>query len=487
MNGTTDVYVRYSRYFLVALAAAWCVFRFVGLENAPYGIWMDESRVALHTACLVETGRPAGSQLWPFFAPAFGDGHHPSTLLFFDVIFTQVFGNSIAVFRAVSAIAILATIAGLISIVRRISSPGLTLFVFVSAAVSPWSFQFSRVAWEGPLAPAFLVWGVYFLLVPPRWFTLAGAGALGALAMFTYPPLRIASPLVLLTVGLVQIRMGKLRWRDALPAIAALFIVLSPVIVLTLQGKLSGRAMSVAIFSNEYLDGQRGNLPRLQFFIGRFLDNLWLHFRPSYLFVTGDENLRHSAQIVGQLSPVDALGAMALLSLFAWNRFRRKASAIDAENEVQQNGLARCYLKLVALGIAGFTFGSIPAALTWDTVPHSLRSIGAWPWACLASGAALAWVVQLRPRFILLVAGVAAVYSVLYLPRYFDVYKHAPVDTFRRDLWEAIQNRGNTTAAVAVRPLLDRYGDDELRYYLIRWDHMGCRSSEKALHRLRQP
>ncbi|HTU57348.1 MAG TPA: hypothetical protein VMF89_02925, partial [Polyangiales bacterium] len=142
---------------LLILGVFWCGLRFWGLESAPYGIWMDESRVALHTACVAETGSPASSEDWPWFAPAFGGGHHPSILIYFELAWTKLFGSAIGSFRAGIALLNLVTIAGLALIGRRLGGSLLALLVFVSAAISPWSFQFSRVLWEGPFGPMFLV------------------------------------------------------------------------------------------------------------------------------------------------------------------------------------------------------------------------------------------------------------------------------------------------------------------------------------------
>jgi hypothetical protein len=200
---------------LLALGVFWCVARFWGLETAPYGIWMDESRVALHTACLAETGQPAGAEYWPWFAPAFGGGHHPSLLIYFELLWTKLFGNSIASFRAAIALVNIVTIAGLTLLARRLGGALLALMVFLSAAISPWSFQFSRIVWEGPLAAASLVLAVYCLMHAARWYWAVAAGVCGGLAMFCYPPLRITTPLVLGFVGVLQLCSRTRRWRWA--------------------------------------------------------------------------------------------------------------------------------------------------------------------------------------------------------------------------------------------------------------------------------
>ena len=472
---------------LLGLGLFWCAARFWGLERAPYGIWMDESRVALHTACVAETGAPAGGDDWPLFAPAFGGGHHPSILIYFELVWTKLFGSAIASFRAAIALFNLLTIVGLCLLAGRVGGRLLALCVFVSAAISPWSFQFSRVVWEGPIGPACMVFAVLCLLQPPRWHWAVAGGVFGGLAMFSYPPLRIATPLVLAFVGVIQLRRRELRWRvrDMALSVAALALTFLPVLILTLQGRLSARAMDVAIFSPEHLDQQRGALSRTAFFFAEFLDNLFSHFRPSFLLFTGDQNTRHSPHLVGQLSPVDAL---ALLAVVIWLAFCVQAALRSATGVVLEPSRYRRKLLLcMGAGVAGFVFGSIPAALTWDGEPHALRSIAAWPWACFAGGAAFAFWSSQRPRIALPALVVAAsVYTLYYVPSYFRVWEKIPDEYFRRDVRAAVDKRGDQPIVTVVKPWLDAYGgEQELRYYLIRWGGYDCQGSELALRELR--
>jgi hypothetical protein len=469
---------------LLLIGVFWCVTRFVGLERAPYGIWMDESRVALHTTCVAETGAPASGEDWPLFAPAFGGGHHPSILIYFELLWTKLFGNSIASFRAAIALFNLVTIAGLTLIARHVGGPMLALTMFVSGAISPWSFQFSRIVWEGPIGPACAVFAVFCLLQPPRWYWAVLCGVLGGLAMFAYPPLRLATPLVLAGVGLLQLRRSELRWRvrDLALAVAALTLTFLPVLIMTLQGRLSARAMDVAIFSRDYIRDHRGSMPRALFVLSQFLDNLFSHFRPSFLFFSGDENLRHSPHLVGQLSPVDALalGAVAVWLALVVTRALRSPSTVSLSS--YQRRLLCC----MAAGVAGFVFGAVPAALTWDGEPHALRSIASWPWAVLAGGAAVAFWISKHARYVLpaLVVG-CSLYTLYYVPSYFRVFQGMPDDPFRRDVREAVDTRGDKPILSVVRPWLDAYGgEEELRYYLIRWGGYSCHSSDEALRAL---
>jgi hypothetical protein len=93
--------------------------------------------------------------------------------------------------------------------------------------------------------------------------------------------------------------------------------------------------------------------------------------------------------------------------------------------------------------------------------------------------------VSLRPRLVLpaLVLG-ATLYTFYYVPNYFNVWKKVPVDSFRRDLRAAVDARQHKPVLEVVKPYLNAYSAEELRYYLIRWGGYSCHSSAAALDQL---
>jgi hypothetical protein len=105
----------------------------------------------------------------------------------------------------------------------------------------------------------------------------------------------------------------------------------------------------------------------------------------------------------------------------------------------------------------------------------------------LAGGAAITFWVTKHPRITLpATLLVALVYTGYYLPHYFRSFATLPTDAFRRHIRAAIDNRGERAALDVVAPWLEEFGEDELRYYLIRWGRYDCRGSEQALRELRE-
>ncbi len=515
---------------LSAVALIWLVARFLKLNDSPPSFWTDEAWDAAQALCLAQTGRDVNGHGWQLFSKALGGGSLPITWTLFDVLWIRVFGPSRGAFRAAAAFWNVVTCLGLFGLARAlrrrpdpaglaaegaagaahlenvgpIASRVFPCLVACAALLSPWSFQFSRIGWEGPLAPAWLVLSLWALArlwrSEGRSWCLWGlaSGAAASLAMISYPPLRVATPLI---VALAAAAMGaavprgpqRRRFATKLGLVAlALGIGIAAVVIKTLSGETVGRVMTVAILSPDWLEQHRGHMGRVPFLLMTLADNLVTHLRPSYLFFTGDANTRHSAQIVGQLSPVDDL-AVLLATVAVLGVAVRAVRQLAGPVPPVWPRLTPAWARLAAVAglsvVAGF-LATLPAALTWEGLPHALRSIGAWPFVVLFSGAVLAMGWAARGWVPVLTVMVAVVYSAIYLPGYVRFYRTIDPDVFHRDITEAIAAgdaaRPPRPAAESIRPLLPRYGDEVLRYFLMSHDHLGCEASGQVLQRLRQ-
>jgi hypothetical protein len=105
------------------------------------------------------------------------------------------------------------------------------------------------------------------------------------------------------------------------------------------------------------------------------------HLSTDFLLLSGDRNLRHSTGAVGMMSPVEYLlllgGALA-------GSFRM----------VQRRMLPAPWVQFL---MAGAILGILPSALTWESVPHSLRAIAAWPFFVVLSALAYRKLVRSVP------------------------------------------------------------------------------------------
>jgi hypothetical protein len=458
---------------LAVVAIAWCAIRFIGLADVPRGYWMDETLGAVHVRCLAETGATDGKR-WPLFPWAHGGGVFGPTYIYLALAWSRLFGSSIASLRAIAATANVVTIAGLVMIGRRLGGWRLAVTAAVAGALSPWSFQFSRIAWDPPLGPAFLVWGTALLLLAPaRRGALALAGVAMALAMYSYTPTRLQAVLWLPLVLAVLWRRRKIDTRGVLVTLSAFAVAAAPLVVLMLGGTINARIRELWIlspawraWSREY----RGATPEPLFLLFTFFDNMQAHLRPSFLLLWGDGNLRHSTHASGVLGAVDLL-ALVLVAGAAIGRLRADAPATVTRHDA-----------LVArLLVAGALLGIAPAALCWEGIPHALRAIGAWPFTSLLSALILAraWA---RWRWVgPLLLGVSLVYSGLFLSAYFGRYRGIDPQWFHPDLKEAVERAPRRSALETLTPFVRRpgYSWAELHFYLMDHDGLGC---EEASH-----
>ena len=463
------------------------------------------------------------------FSKAMGGGSLPITWTLFDVLWIRVFGSSQGAFRAAAAFWNVVTCLGLFGLARAVrgvpaqpadprrqgdtaaadATPGpvaarlFPYLVVCAALLSPWSFQFSRIGWEGPLAPAWMVLSLWALARLWRrtgrawWLWGVASGGAAALSMISYPPLRVATPLIVTLAAAAMVAAtppgpDRRRFIAKLASVAlTLGAGIAAIVVKTLSGETVSRVMTVAIFSPDWLEQHRGNMARLPFLLITVADNLVTHLRPSYLFFTGDANTRHSAQIVGQLSPVDdlaiVLAAMAVIGLGV--RAARQIAGAVPPVWPRLNAEWKRLAAVAALSVPAMFLATLPAALTWEGIPHALRSIGVWPCVVLFSGAVLAAGWSARRWVPVATVAVAVIYSAVYLPGYFRFYRTINPDVFHRDITEAIAAGAAAqpprTAAESLRPLLPRYGDEVLRYFLMHHDHLSCQASGDVLQRLR--
>lgn len=504
---------------LLVLGVTWLVFRFVGLEASPPGFFIDEARPAVHAMCLAETGRDAEGKPWPLYSTATGGGNHTLALLFFDVVWMKVFGKSIAAFRAGAAFWILVTAFGLFFLTRdlaamvpetagessdeesaRSSRKVLPWMVLLAALLSPWSFQFSRVAWDLPVAPAYMILSLVGLVRCHRgdkfsivWALFAGICA--SLAMTAYAPLRAVVPLVLALVGgllLTVTRTWSVRWtfiKGLLAAAVAATIAFWPTLRMLADGKVNDRMNNVAIWRPDWVSAHKGELPRWEFLVKNFLDNLALHLRPSFLFMSGDESLRHSSQIEGHLSPLDMLalalvGGMVLLLLL--RLMRAKTPLLEVSGPTLPATTRSLVVIAFAAVLCGF-FGLVPAALTFEAIPHAGRAIGAWPFVPVFSGTVLAIAWGRRRWVAPLLAIVALGHTIYFLPLYFHAYDNAAKHWFMREMPDEIRKERLENPTVTIQQIIsDHFGysyyyDEVPRYYLMSEAKMGCEEAKSLV------
>jgi 4-amino-4-deoxy-L-arabinose transferase-like glycosyltransferase len=394
-----------------------------------------------------------------------GGGLYSPTYIYTLLVWTRVFGISVSSLRGMSAAFSILAVVGLGLLARLLTDRRAARLAMVAAALSPWSFQVSRLAVDAPMAPALLVWGVYLFLRSPRAPWAAASGAVLTIAAYTYSPVRLQ--VTLLCVFLLVLERKRLRPARVVAFLGTMVVLGLPLALAILNGTVLGRARALSILTVDYIEAHRGHLTPVSFVVKQMLENLFEHLRPSFLFFTGDANLRHSTQIMGELGWLDILAlacSSVALGALIWRAYRPTAGpwAPPAKN----------WLVAGAAVVVG-AFGTLPAALCWEGLPHALRSMTVWPSVALFTGVTLS-AVWSRSRVVpVLALALALAQTVHFVPYYFHVYPKESYVAWDGELREAADARDPARFAAVAR----RYPELGFRYYLLRDFGATCDSS----------
>jgi hypothetical protein len=135
------------------------------------------------------------------------------------------------------------------------------------------------------------------------------------------------------------------------------------------------------------------------------------------------------------------------------------------------------------LSALGYLTGVVAACLTWESNPHALRSIGAWPFLSLASGYFLMRAVQWKPLVAVTIGTMAIAFSTYYFTDYFLSYPK------RSDLWfdttivkkaEALSRLGlSNQLPEEANKIIDGYQWNAALYFQLRDRSKSCADLNK--------
>jgi len=454
-----------SLVFLVLISLSAGVLSYWQLEKIPYGFHVDELAGSVDIGCLSTEGVDAHGIRHPLFSNLNYGTPKPPTFIYPGVLWSKVFGYSVASLRALTVTVHLLGIAGLLFLARLFFGWRYAVLTMTVAIISPWTWGLSRVAFESLFSATFLIWGIYFFLRSPKMWSGFFSGLLFAAAIYSYPPFRLQTPLMLGT--LIIYTWAKKPWplKSWLIFAGALILPLIPLIEKTLNGEIQQRFNAISIFSKDYLNSIHSQ-GRFTDIAGIFINNFFLHFNPDFLFLTGDPSYVHSTRHFGILSWLDMaalpLGIVWLLWLV------NKKSRLNNPLAVH-----RSFVLFLTVNIL---IGIVPVALTNSELPNSLRITGAWPFVCLLSAFLLWQACERWWKLWLAVCLVSALFAGAYFDIYFKVFPEEGKGMF--GYWTLEQANGAKTDEDWMKFLyVYRYQDYNARYFLMQYRKASCTES----------
>ncbi len=321
----------------------------VALDSSPPGLYNDEASIGYNAWAVAHHGVDEHGVAFPLFFQAFGEYKNP-VYIYALAPLTWVLPLTSYVVRLPAALFGLATCAAAAMLAWQVTRSRLpTLLTLLTAGFTPWLVQESRLGFEVISMVALLMLGLWFLARAldrdsTRWYVWAGV--MLALSVFAYTTMRAFG------LEMIVVLCVALLWRDAhrglrwlwtlLPLFCAYLVLL--IDALRNPGTLTARYDVIGIGFDH---------PDLPTLVWRFVTDYVTYWDFPFLVTHGDLNVRHNTQFGGELL-VASLPAIALGAAVCVARFRRDA-----------------FCRVLVLGAVA---SPVPAALTAESVPHSLRA-----------------------------------------------------------------------------------------------------------------
>jgi 4-amino-4-deoxy-L-arabinose transferase-like glycosyltransferase len=316
----------------------------------PAGFFVDESSIAYNAYTISQSGQDEFGNSWPLYFRAFGDYKNPVYIYLLAALF-KLTGPSILTARLLGAVAgvVAALLLGLLATrVSRRRDVG--IMVAVSALLTPWLFEISRVSMEVALYPLVLA---LFLLAVHRastkpswtWVNVSGLTSTLVLLTYTYSIGRVLAPL--LALGLLFFVTRK-----------RLFGVLQTWVLYALA------LVPLIVFQRNHDDALTGRFKMLSYFkpesstyeiVWTFLKHYAGNLNPRGLLLTGDPNIYQVAHVANTPALLAATFILVLTGVWLVVRDHRSDP----------------WWRFV---LFGFAVSVVPASLTLDYF-HMLRLV----------------------------------------------------------------------------------------------------------------
>lgn len=348
------------------------ILRFYRLSFNPPSLYWDEVSLGYNAFSLLNYGVDEHGESYPLARfIAFGD-FKPPGYIYATVPSIWLFGvNELAV-RFPSAVSgvffIVITYLLTFEIFRKTKISLLASFLL---AVSPWSLQISRAAFEAHLASFFNVLAIYFFLKLKKekgWFLPLGV-VFFILSFYTFNANRIIAPLLLSFLIIFKLQDLFLIKKWLFISLILGIVLVLPSISYLASRESKVRFQEVSVFnnleilkkSNERISLHHNSLlsrlihNRRIYYTKEVIKHFFDHFRIDFLFINGDKNPRLSSYSVGLLY----LFSLPFLII----------GILQA---------VKSYKKTVLFLTVWLTVSLLPASVSKET-PHALRTASALP------------------------------------------------------------------------------------------------------------
>jgi 4-amino-4-deoxy-L-arabinose transferase-like glycosyltransferase len=388
---------------IIILAA---VLRLWQLGNVPVSPDWDEAALGYNAYSIIQTGRDEFGKFLPVVLRSFDD-YKPALYAYLSIPSILIFGLNTFAVRLPSAIFGIISVIAVFFLVRELFEKykyrdQLSLLSGFLLAISPWSIQFSRVAFESNVGDSLnILMALFFIKGLKKPWMLFLSVIFAALSIYTYQSEKVFTPLLLLALILIfRKSLFLINKKIIVFSIILGLVVIFPMVSYIFNNSSSlQRATGTSIFSSQ-TELLKTNIQKLERDklnndrIGFLLDNRRIvyvqsivsgyisHFDINWLFIKGDSVQRHHAPNMGLLYLFELPFILLGIYFLIFGEFSRKTKFLI---------------------FAWFLLVPIPASITTG-VPHAVRTLNFLPTFQILTAigfvTAIVWLSNLKLRIL---------------------------------------------------------------------------------------
>lgn len=219
----------------LCLIATGILVRTIAFGSVPAGLNQDEAFAGYEAWSLLTDGVDSWGYPFPCYFISWGSGMN-ALESYLAIPFMALLGCTRTALRLPQLLCACACLPVFYDLLQRMISRRAALIGLGLLAISPWHILLSRWGLESNLAPAFLLFGFYFLVrgLEDGRFLPASAAAYGV-SLYAYAVNWVAVPLTLCVCGAYLLASGRrLPVKHLLVAVAILFLLALPLILFLL-------------------------------------------------------------------------------------------------------------------------------------------------------------------------------------------------------------------------------------------------------------
>ncbi|MBE7059123.1 MAG: glycosyltransferase family 39 protein [Ruminococcaceae bacterium] len=227
---------KYTHILIVAIIILiGCLVRIAEFGSIPAGFNQDEAFAGYEAYSLLNYGTDSWGYVNPCYFVSWGSGMNVLES-YLAIPFIAIFGLSVETFRMPQLLCACISLPVFYLLLKEMFNKKIALTGLFVFAISPWHIMLSRWGLESNLAPAFLLFGLFFFvkgLKNNRYWVLSAM--MYGVALYSYSITWAVVPTTVLLLGIyVMFSKHKISWRATILSALVLFVMALPLMLFVL-------------------------------------------------------------------------------------------------------------------------------------------------------------------------------------------------------------------------------------------------------------